>query len=349
MILDTITKHNAFAIYGAQVVAYGAYAAIKHLCGRTPECFVVSSLADNPAEIDGVAVRRLDDCGLPRDTLVVVAVTELWQAEIAVVLRAKAYTNVFMLTAREEHPLMSKYFADIREFPFTAKTAGNHSSNVLSLYEVRHHLDKPLQNAPRLAPWEIPIQVGAALTDVRICAQTDNVGDNISGKNRQYCEASAMYWVRQNASADWIGLEHYRRHLLVTPEMLDKDIDAVLPLPYLCYPNAIAQLRRFVSKDVLRALLHALKTLHPDKYDGYLRILNGQYQYTYNLVCAKREVFNDYCAWLFNITEHMETLGVPEIADTRALSYVAEALTNLYFMSRQDELKIRHAEKAIYT
>ena len=93
-----------------------------------------------------------------------------------------------------------------------------------------------------------------------------------------------------------------------------------------------------------------MKELHPKEYDNYLAILHGQYQYTYNLVCARRQVFDAYCTWFFRITEYMETMAeeVPEIGNTRALSYVAEVLTNLYFMSHQDVWRIRHVEKAIY-
>ena len=62
-------------------------------------------------------------------------------------------------------------------------------------------------------------------------------------------------------------------------------------------------------------------------------------------------MFDDYCRWFFGITEYMETMSdkIPEIRETRALSYVAEVLTNIYFMSHQDDLRIRHAEKEIYT
>ena len=132
--------------------------------------------------------------------------------------------------------------------------------------------------------------------------------------------------------------------------MLTDDVDAILPLPYICYPNTLAQFRRFVSEDVLQALLSALEELHPDEYESYLSILHGQYQYTYNLVCARKLVFDDYCTWFFRITEHMERMAdeVPEIENIRALSYVAEVLTNLYFMSHQDVWRMRHVEKAIY-
>ena len=161
---------------------------------------------------------------------------------------------------------------------------------------------------------------------------------------------TATYWVWKNTTHDWKGIEHYRRHLLVSPAMLTDDVDAILPLPYLCYPNTVAQFRRFVGEDVLEALLETLQHLHPKEYNDYLSILHGPYQYTYNLICARRAVFDDYCDWFFRITEYMETLAdrVPALAETRALSYVAEVLTNLYFMSHQDSLRIRHVEKAIY-
>ena len=123
-----------------------------------------------------------------------------------------------------------------------------------------------------------------------------------------------------------------------------------MPLPYMCYPNEMAQFLRFTTQNVLEALLDTLRALHPKEYGDYHAILYGRYQYTYDLLCARRAVFDDYCGWFFEITEHMERIAdkVPEIRETRALSYVAEVLTNLYFMYHRKKLRIRHVEKAIY-
>ena len=346
MVIDEIRKVPAFYIYGAQVVAYGAYKAIRHLCGRTPVCFLVGDLDGNPSQIDGVAVRVADT--VPKDALVLICVTELLQGEIVASLKERGGENLFLLSQHEEHLLMSAYFADIGKFPVAEARNGEPAD--FSMYEVCNHRDKPLAGHPNLRPFERSIQAGTDLTEKRIASLLDNTGTNISLRNRQYCEMTATYWVWKNTRHDWVGIEHYRRHLLVTPEMLAEDVDVILPLPYVCYPDTVAQFRRFVSRDVLHALLKALKELHPKEYDGYLAILHGQYQYTYNLVCARQQVFDDYCAWFFRITEYMEGMAdeVPEIGNTRALSYVAEVLTNLYFMSHQDVWRIRHAEKAIY-
>ena len=108
-------RSDTFYIYGAQVVAYGAYVAIRELCGRKPEAFLVSSLEGNPVEIDGVPVKTPE--GISKDALVIVAVTELLQGEIVDFLQERGYTNIFVLTQPEEHRLMAAYFAGIGKFP----------------------------------------------------------------------------------------------------------------------------------------------------------------------------------------------------------------------------------------
>ena len=214
--------------------------AIRRLAGKTPAAFLVSDLRDNPEQIDSVPVVVSDkaDCCLP----VIVAVTELLQKEIVSSLNAQGFAQIFCLTAHEEHLLMSAYFAELGKFPLA--TTGESNIADLALYEVHNHRDKPLLNPPKLAKHEQPIQAGATLTNEILSSVRDNSGDNISAKNKQYCEMSAVYWLWKNMHHDWIGIEHYRRHLLVTPDMLTDDVDAILPLPYLCYPDTLHQFRR---------------------------------------------------------------------------------------------------------
>lgn len=337
---------NPFVIYGAQVVAYGAYRAISELYSAKPECFLVSSQKNNPFEIDGIKVKTPKN--IDKGITVLVCVTELLQDEIETYLINMGFENVIRLTRDLEYELMSLYFAKDDRFP-VAEANGNNDVNFL-LYEVRNHRDKPLRHTPKLQHFEKSLQAGADLTDLRIGYFTDNTGNNISAKNKQYCETTGTYWVWKNTKSAWKGIEHYRRHLLVVPEMLSDEIDAILPLPYICYPNTVTQFRRFVSEEVLECLLKALRDLHRDKYDDYYKILYGEFQYTYNLVIAKEKVFNDYCSWFFEITEYMEAMSdkTPEILETRALSYAAEVLTNLYFMYNSNRLNIRHVKKAIY-
>jgi len=63
-------------------------------------------------------------------------------------------------------------------------------------------------------PLLIPIQVGAALTSERFPGFLyDDTGDNISSKNRSYCELTAQYWAWKNINVDYYGFFHYRRYL----------------------------------------------------------------------------------------------------------------------------------------
>jgi len=348
-----IQLSNRFAIYGAQVVAYGAYVALRSLYNITPECFIVSNAKGNPPEIDGIPIREFDKCTLDKETLILVAVTELLQDEICAVLQNNGFGNYLRIGAHEEHILMGAYFESIGKFPLL-KGSENGAICDLVLYEVKNHRDKPLANKPELKARFCPIQAGAEITDIRVAPLLDNTGCNISAKNKMYSEMTATYWVWKNTSHDWKGICHYRRHLLISDAQLsalaDGNIDAILPLPYICFPNTQAQFGRFVSEEVKNTLLSSLKTLHLAQYDDYLSILNGQYQYTYNLVAAKREVFDAYCSWIFAILEYMESFSdkLPEIATTRALSYVAEVLTSLYFLYNSVKLNIRHVEKSIF-
>lgn len=357
MVIDWIKNTNRYVIYGAQVIAAGAYEALTKLTGIKPECFAVGKSMEkptyptgNPRKIDGILVRPIEE--ISKETYIVVAVTELIQKEVLPYLSECGYENVYALTQHEEHLLMSKYYQMEGIFPLAVQAKEEGREDGLVLYEVRNDRDKPVENHPKLFDYERAIQAGAAISETIITPVTDHTGINISRKNRMYCEMTAVYWIWKNTEHDWVGIEHYRRHLLVNPGMLGDQVDAVMPLPYICYPHEMTQFLRFTTKEVLDALLRALREIHPDQYDGYLEILYGKYQYTYNLLCARRHVFDDYCRWFFEITEYMEkrmSKEVPALLETRAFSYVAEVLTNLYFMYHQKNLRILHVEKAIYT
>ena len=60
----------------------------------------------------------------------------------------------------------------------------------------------------------LPIEVGADLRKKHIEEiLQDNQGENISSKNKMYCELTAQYWAWKNLDADYYGFFHYRRYL----------------------------------------------------------------------------------------------------------------------------------------
>ena len=57
-----------------------------------------------------------------------------------------------------------------------------------------------------------PIHVGSKTSSVDLAIERDDVGNNISVKNHQYAELTALYWAWKNdLDSDFIGLGHYRR------------------------------------------------------------------------------------------------------------------------------------------
>ena len=71
-------------------------------------------------------------------------------------------------------------------------------------------------------PLLFPVQVGTALAERRFGGMLhDDEGENISAKNRTYCELTAQYWAWKNdGSADYYGFWHYRRYMSFLDENL---------------------------------------------------------------------------------------------------------------------------------
>lgn len=85
----------------------------------------------------------------------------------------------------------------------------------IKLYVVCHKESYVPEN-----PYLYPIQVGTSLSGKRIEGMLhDDQGDNISDKNKSYCELTAQYWAWKNDDADYYGFFHYRRYLAFNPKL----------------------------------------------------------------------------------------------------------------------------------
>lgn len=228
----------------------------------------------------------------------------------------------------------------------------------IQVYQAKSHLDRPLLNQyiGNTQPLYIhPIQVGAALISQKLADLQDNQGDNISHKNRNYCELTATYHVWRNCRAAYKGICHYRRIFDISDEQmkrlmeLDQEWDVILPYPSVYYPDISKEHARYVSESDWDAMLQALKETAPEYLDAYENgIADGeQFFNNFNMLIAKAEVFDDYCNFLFKVLMRTEELTTPkgsERAD-RFAGYLGENLTTLYFLKNREKLKIMYAGK----
>lgn len=232
----------------------------------------------------------------------------------------------------------------------------------LKIYVAKSYKDKPLKGQRLSLEWVVPIQAGAALTGERVAGVLDSSGNNISDKNANYCELTALYWIWKNCldeeavkAGGYYGLYHYRRWLDFKYEDF-KNIcaygaDVVLPFPTIHEPDIREHHARYVKEGDWEAVLQALKELQPEYYLAYERIFSQKYFYNYNILVARADILKKYCEWLFPVLEKVERLTVPKGSERgdRYIGYIGENLLTLYFMYHSEEMKIVHTGRMMLT
>lgn len=172
----------------------------------------------------------------------------------------------------------------------------------------------------------------------------DNTGENISAKNKSYCELTTLYWAWKNVELDYYGFCHYRRLLSLSPDPLpgnrdwgvfqydDLNEDALSELCWdeeslnSCvdgYDFLIAQhidTGDLGAKDVWTHWQNAQELRNGD-YQLFLKIIHEIYPdfggiaddfsrnrtfYPCNMFIAKRELLDEYCSMLFPLLDEFE-------------------------------------------
>lgn len=199
-------------------------------------------------------------------------------------------------------------------------------------------------------PCYLPVQVGAALREERIPGFTpDDTGDNISEKNKNYCELTALYWAWKNLDADYIGLAHYRRHFstgrlwgdkqsrIIGGAALEKKLaacDVLLPVPrnYWIETNysQYAHAHHAIDLDTTRQIL---VERHPEYLPAWDRSMKKTTGHRFNMFVMKRELFDAYCAWLFDVLFELEKrldISAYSEYDSRVFGFVSERLLDVW-------------------
>lgn len=349
-------------IYGAKSIALGVCQSIHLLYpSHKVEGFLVSSLEGNPTRLAGLPVQEIDNFASrltdeeKGQIHILVATPENVHRAITHTLQQYGLTQYTCIDSTVEAELMERYYEKLSKFTSLHKLPMGEDRADLNVYTAKFYKDVELTGSRRMPEWTVPIQVGAALTDVRVTDVVDNAGEHISTKNVNYCELTALYWMWKNRlicldgeMADYYGLFHYRRMLEVSDEDLLRlrvnDVDVILPFPMLHEPNVYEHHTRYLKDADWDAMCVALQELQPEYAKAMPEIFSQPHMYNYNMMIAKPEVLAEYCAWLFPILERTEALSSPkgwERTD-RYIGYMGENLATLYFMHNQEKYNIVH-------
>ena len=347
-------------IFGAKALALGMYRALSELYPEFPiQGFLVSPLKDNAPTLAGLPVMDLLSIR-DKNIHILIATPEDLHPEITDLLEQNGFHHYTCMNSRREAKLMEQYFIRKGDFVSLHTLPAGTSRVPIEVFMAKFYKDKALENTYELPDWTKPLQVGAALTRERVAKDTAFEGDNISAKNVNYCELTALYWLWKNrlqkeGAGGYYGLFHYRRILdLCDADVLrleENGIDAVLSYPTLHEPDILEHHARYIKDADWEAMLRALRELQPEYYNALKHIGLQPYFYNYNMLIAKHEVLKDYCEWLFPILERTEELSEPrgwERKD-RYIGYLGESLMTLYFLYHKADLRIAHTGRLMLT
>ena len=193
--------------------------------------------------------------------------------------------------------------------------------------------------------WLIPVQAGAALTDVRIAKDCDNTGDNISSLNSLYSEATVMYWIWKNTSGqDRVGLFHYRRMFASDAACMAEfgEYDLVTTIPSFI-PVTVRTL--FTSTMVIdmdwQLMMAAIEQDFGEYHEDALIYEKSHLYFPCNIFFMKRELYDEMCTFIFGVTgdirEFYARCNVKR--DERYLGYLVENLVSIFIMHKRWNIK----------
>lgn len=337
--------------------------------------FLVSpEMTDNPGEVDGVPVICIPaepeitdgdyvpvlDTSLP----VYLGTRGVNHEKLTRELRAVGFTDIRPITMELDIALRNAYLEkwhaaqgrsfvrmDMLQEPNVAGSGSE--GKTAAVYVASSIYDGTPEDPYTPIPEERILQVGAALTDQRLgdgCT-VDCEGENISERNKQFCELTGLYWIWKHATEDYVGLVHYRRHFLLPNRWIEicerEKIDVVLPVPLYVGPSVRENYReRHVASDWDYVEAYFAEFL-PEEYGNFLEIMGGNLYCPCNMLIARREVLNELCTWLFPILfAAAEHGGAREDKyQNRFPGFLSERLITYFFESRRERYKVVYCNK----
>lgn len=206
-----------------------------------------------------------------------------------------------------------------------------------------------------------PILVGNNKKEKKIDMLSDDVGDNISSKNANYCELTAVYWIWKNSKEDIVGLCHYRRFLsksffssnpryYLDKKDIEKDFEngynVILPKKFYYYKKIKDSFNVAPNKKDMKIVKKSIERLYPDYVKDLDKYFYSNTSYLCNVIVTKKEIFDEYCEWLFNVLFDVEKnmdkeTYINDLYRKRMFGFLSERLLNIWLYHNKEKLKIK--------
>ena len=216
----------------------------------------------------------------------------------------------------------------------------------LKIFVCAHKKDSQIRN---YAPY-VPVHGGKSLhLDMDLGFNGDNTGDNISERNPLYSEWSVIYWIWKNCQdAEYIGLNHYRRYFKqnITEDNIEKVLGGANIIAVKRRNKSkcsrLADLAMMTSQEDAYLFVDSILSIHPDSKKALIKYLyNSTESFPYSMFIMKRELFNEYCNFIFPVLFDLEKRIKPHgySRQQRALGYFGEYSLGLFIYYKNLKVK----------
>lgn len=197
----------------------------------------------------------------------------------------------------------------------------------------------------------------------------DDTGENISDRNDSYNEMTALYWAWKNYEAlgnpDYVGLMHYRRHFVLkenvqavynikdfdsstyydilnySPEKMQELVDGC---DFLTHIGKVKNVYNHYIENQRKEDIDLANKIMLEKYPEYKEVMEKYYSGDYSNFCNmnifSKEIFFEYCEFIFSILEEFENRV--DVSEKRF--FISERLTGI-FMAKLMEDKTKKFKK----
>lgn len=199
------------------------------------------------------------------------------------------------------------------------------------------------------------LHVGRAISE-DLGYQGDNTGDNISLKNKNYCELTGLYWLWKNHDCDIIGICHYRRFFvnggrILTREYIEKtleDYDIIIPANGAVNRDTVKEhyADRHFGSD-LEVCRQVIAERYPEYAEAFEYMQNSRLMNFCNMLVAKKQIYDEYCTWLFDVLFEVERridISGRDDYQKRVFGFLSERLIKVWLLKNEYRVKEKEVE-----